>query len=249
MKKKLFTVALALIIAITAISGATLAYLQDTDAEDNVFTVGDVKIDLYETFDEQSAKLLPAVYDAEKKVWNNAITKKVYVTNTGSEDAYVRVHIAIPQILDNGNPNFDAGKNVLHFNFEMDNVADGKWNWTPALGEEGADGYGSTWNFYTTQIDGIWYNVYVVTYETILKNGDATCDAMNQVYLDPKVTNDDLEAILNELTKGLHIYVLAEGVQAAGFNDAYQALNTAFGIPGKYTVDWTAVAGVVTTKG
>lgn len=244
MKKKLLSVALAVIIAVTAITGASLAYLQDTDTEDNVFTVGNVEIDLYETFDEENAKLLPGVYDAENKVWNNAITKEVFVKNTGSEAAYVRVHIAIPQILDNGNPDFDAGKNVLHFNFNMDNVADGKWNWTTALGEEAAAGYSSDWNFYTAQIDGVWYNVYVVTYETSLQNGQATCDAMNQVYLDPKVTNEDITKIMAALPNGLHIYVLAEGVQAAGFNDAYQALNTAFGVPGNYSPNWAqAVAG------
>ena len=30
------------------------------------------------------------------------------------------------------------------------------------------------------------------------------------------------------------IYVIAEGAQAAGFDDAYTALNTAFGVPGTY---------------
>ena len=90
MKKKLFLSAIAVILAVVAIAGSSLAYLQDTDAEDNVFTVGNVEIDLYENFVDES-KLLPGVYDAEKKVWNNAVPKEVFVTNTGSEAAYVRV--------------------------------------------------------------------------------------------------------------------------------------------------------------
>lgn len=48
MKKKVLTVCLVAVIAIMAVAGASLAYLTDTDAEDNVFTVGNVTIDLIE---------------------------------------------------------------------------------------------------------------------------------------------------------------------------------------------------------
>ena len=34
---------------------------------------------------------------------------------------------------------------------------------------------------------------------------------------------------------------LAEGVQADGFDDAYDALNAGFGVPGKYTPKWDLV--------
>lgn len=249
MKKKILAVCLVLILAITAITGASLAYLQDTDTEDNIFTVGNVKIDLYETFDESLSELMPSTgKDADGKVIN-AVEKEVYVYNEGKNDAYVRVHIAIPQILDNGDPNFDASQNVLHFNFSKDSIADGKWNWTPALGEEGAVGYGSEWNFYTAEIDGVWYNVYVVTYETPLAAGSSTIDAMNQVYLDGKVSNGDIEKINETLRENWHIYVAAEGVQEQGFADAYTALNTAFGVPGTYTIDWAAAEGVDTVAG
>ncbi|MBE6977158.1 MAG: hypothetical protein E7438_00750 [Ruminococcaceae bacterium] len=74
---------------------------------------------------------------------------------------------------------------------------------------------------------------------------------MSQVYLDPKVTNEIIADINKTLGNNWHIYVAAEGVQAAGFTDAYQALNAAFGVPGSYTtpIDWTALAGVDTVKG
>ena len=72
---------------------------------------------------------------------------------------------------------------------------------------------------------------------------------MHQVYLDPKVTNEDVAKIAQQLGNEWHIYVAAEAAQAAGFANAYEALNTAFGVPGAYTVDWNAVAGVDTTKG
>lgn len=49
MKKKLLTICLAAIVAVTAIAGASLAYFTDTDSEKNTFTVGNVKIDLIES--------------------------------------------------------------------------------------------------------------------------------------------------------------------------------------------------------
>lgn len=234
MKKKITSLCLVAIIAIMAIAGASLAYLTDTDQEDNVFTVGNVEIDLTENFDESLAKLMPAVGSAQNGTLKNGIQKEVFVTNTGSEDAYVRVHIAIPTILDNGNPDFDASSNVLHFNYNGDNIGANKWDWSNTTGAP----YEGSWNYYETTINGIAYNVYVVTYEKTLAADEKTVSAMTQVYLDSKVTNKDINTIKGTLGDNWHIYVAAEGVQAAGFADAYTALNTAFGTPGSYNVEW-----------
>lgn len=235
-KRKLLSLALTLcMVAILAIGGS-LAYLTDTDAKTNVFTIGNVTIDLWENFNEEEAKLIPTTgKDADGSI-KNAIEKEVYVTNTGSEDAYVRVHIAIPKDLDDGDPSFDAGKNVLHFNYAEASVGEGKWDWSDTTGAP----YEGNYNFYTTQIDDIWYNVYVVTYESKLASGDETVDAIHQVYLDATTTNEDLTKIAKTLSNNWKIHVIAEGAQADGFDNAYDALNAAFGIPGKYTVNWNA---------
>ncbi len=221
MKKKIFAIAFAAILAVTAITGASLAYLTDTDKEENVFTFGNVDIDLQETFD-QNSKLIPGV-DINKDVW---------VMNVGSEDAYVRVHIAIPTILDDGDPSFDASSNVLHFNFDMDSVADGQWSWNKTVDGANYPTDGNGWNFYTATIDGIAYNVYVVTYETALTSqAGTTTYAMDKVYIDTKVTNEDIANIKLTLGDTPIIKVFAEGCQTATFTDAFDALNTAFGTP------------------
>lgn len=238
MKKKIVSLCLVAILAVVAIAGASLAYLTDTDNEDNVFTVGNVEIDLTENFEESLAHLIPATGSAQAGTLQNGIQKEVFVTNTGSEDAYVRVHIAIPAILDNGDPDFDAGKNVLHFNYDGDNIGTGLWDWSNATGAP----YEGNWNYYEEEIDGIAYNVYVVTYEAALAPEGKTVSAMTQVYLDSKVTNDDISEIKGTLGDNWHIYVAAEGAQATGFDNAYEALNTAFGVPGEYAVEWTTVA-------
>lgn len=233
MKKKVLTVCLVAVIAIMAVAGASLAYLTDTDAEDNVFTVGNVQIDLTENF-SQNSKLLPATGSAQQGTLVNGVQKEVFVTNTGSEDAYVRVHIAIPAILDNGDPSFDASQNVLHFYFAKDSIGANKWNWSKSLGSP----YDANWNYYTTNIDDIEYGVYVVTYEKALAPKETTVSAMSQVYLDKDVTSSDISKICDILGNNWHMYVVAEGVQAAGFNDAYTALQESFGTPGSYDVAW-----------
>ena len=243
MKKKLIAIFLCVALAAVAVVGASLAYFTDTDKADNVFTAGNVKIDLIENFGdndpETPEKLLPATGSAQAGTLQNGITKEVSVKNTGSEDAYVRVHIAIPSVLDNGNPNFDAGQNALHFNYATDSIGEGKWDWSKTTGAP----YQGDWNYYETTVDGIKYNVYVVTYGTALKAGETTPEkAMHQVYLDARTSNDAIKSYVEALGENWHILVVAEGVQAAGFSDAYAALNTAFGVPGQYTVDFTGAA-------
>ena len=51
MKKKILSICLVAIIAFTAIAGASLAYLTDRDSAENVFTFGNVEIELNETFE------------------------------------------------------------------------------------------------------------------------------------------------------------------------------------------------------
>lgn len=245
-RKKLTALIMVLALALTTLVGGTLAYFTDNDKADNVFTMGNVEIDLQEEFD-QNSNLQPGL----------DIEKKVRVQNTGSNDAYVRVHIAMPANMDDGDPHFDASRNFLHFNFEMDSVVYGQWSWLPTYST--GTGYGSDWNFYTQNIDGKDYNVYVVTYRSALGSGEITgTDAITKVYLDKTVdvvktekakdeNNEDyVVSYTYKDTKGnevklsaeeaanIQIKIIAEGTQTATFDNAYEALNEAFGVPGTY---------------
>ena len=224
MKKKIISLCLTVALAAVGVTGATLAYFTDTDSATNVFTVGNIDISLTENF-EQNSLLMPVTGSAQNGTLKNGVKKEVYVnTEEGSQPAYVRVQIAIPDVLDDGASTFDAGKNVLHFNYSGN--ADYNWNW-----KTNADGTGN-WNYYEKTIDGIDYNVYVVTYNDILEAGDTTAyPAMNQVYLDKNVTSSDAAKINEELGSNWKILVAAQGTQVAGFEDPYTALNTAFGTP------------------
>ena len=63
-KKKILSLCLIVCLLATAVVGGTLAYFTDTDAQKNVFTAGNVKIDLYENFTNNNggiATMVPAV--------------------------------------------------------------------------------------------------------------------------------------------------------------------------------------------
>ena len=158
MKKKLTAIFLCVALVAIAIVGASLAYFTDTDQATNTFAVGNVKIELIEQQRgenglvpfEQNKKLYPIVGSAQgdkdeygMPIAKNYVDKMVTIKNTGSEKAYIRAYFAIPSALDDGYETFNAGMNVLHFNFG-NKVVDGnvistydvEWNWK----------HGNKWN-------------------------------------------------------------------------------------------------------
>ena len=274
MKKKIISLCLVVALGATAVIGGTLAYFTDTDAQTNVFTTGDVKIDLWEDFgDNDNAGI-------EELIPGKNIEKEIWVTNTGSEDAYVRVHYAIPVPM--ADANINSFNDMLHVNFSAvsaggkDNkTGNAYWNWLPT----GKTSTGSIrgWqdngkdnnNVYFENIGGVNHVVFVVTYMDALSTNEKTeYPAITGVYLDqfakcekndngsftitkPNYTdkqngavdkdNPTLSYVMAAAGNGL-VKVVAEAGQAEGFSDAYTALNTQFGIPGKYEVDWDAAA-------
>lgn len=241
MKKKVVTLCLVLALAAIAIAGGTIAYFSDTDAQTNTFTVGNVEIDLFEDFDKDMV-LLPAVGTIDENgyaVYENKVEKEVYVENTGEQASYVRVHIAIPSI---NNQTPDAEGNAIGWQFpirlcwsEYTCHVD-QWNWGKV--KEANDKYeglinsGFDANTYSTYINGIRYFVYVGTFETALNKGDVTPDAIDNVYMIPEITQDDIAYFDANAAGWNNVYVVAEAVQAQGFADAFAALNEAFGTPG-----------------
>lgn len=206
MKKKIVALCLVLALALTAIGGATLAYFTDTDTETNTFTVGNVKIDLVEDFDEEDAILLPG-----SKTENN-IKKAVWVENKGANDAYMWIEVWVPADLDDGDdhsPTAPGLGNSLHFNY-------GK-----GVTETKATFLGSK------TIDNQSYNGYVhyVKNDTKKATGEKTVDLLDQVYMDKACTQCTTEGHIDcmVLQDGTHytgnwdLVINAVGFQADGF--------------------------------
>lgn len=245
MKKKILSVCLVSVIAIMAIAGATLAYLTDTDKADNVFTIGNVQIELVEQQRndagdglekfEDNKVLLPIVESAQGKkeevdgvkglpTSKNYVDKIITVKNTGASDAYMRVYIAIPVVLDNVG---DASQNILHFNWTKESSVEGEWGPENLVVKE-------------VEVQGIKCNIYERTYTSVVAKDNATkTPAYIGFYLDKKVDNrmENGEIIYTingtdinyDFTKGVTIPVFAVAVQADGFDSADQAMSEAFG--------------------
>ena len=250
-KKKIVSLCLAAVLVVMAIAGATVAYFTDTDNETNTFAVGNVKIDLIEQQRgenslvpfEQNKKLYPIVGSAQGEkdgygmpTAKNYVDKIVTVQNTGTEKAYIRAYFAIPSALDDGYETFNAGLNVLHFNFgnKVENgvvtsTEGAEWIWT----------HGSKWNYFeTTLSDGIKYNVYYADYYQAVDAGATTEQFIQGVYLDKSFDLRDGKcfAFGKEVTldngwdwSKVSCPVFAVACQAEGFDNANDAMNAAFG--------------------
>ena len=241
MKKKILALCLVVALAATAVIGGTLAYFTDTDEETNTFTIGNVDIDLQETFDANNAVLRPGSQTTNK------IEKKVWIENTGSEDAYVWYEWYIPSELDSVDGSTGTN-NVLHVNSNgstWDKYRENSRYWPE--GQTEALPLEQTWDhdpevelsipvgpegfIRTETIDNVQYNVYLVLYHGVLAPDAETTVAMNGAYLDSKVDFDGTNYTINgdkinyDFTQGVNIIVKAYGIQAAGFDDVYAAYN------------------------
>ena len=251
MKKKLTLVVTCVVLVAAMVIGGTLAYFTDKDDATNTFAVGNVKIDLIEQQRgenglvpfEQNKKLYPIVGSAQGEkdefgmpTAKNYVDKMVTVKNTGSEAAYIRVYFAIPSALDDGYETFNAGLNVLHFNFGnkvvngvVSSTEGAEWIWT----------HGNKWNYFETTLDnGIKYNVYYADYYQAVAADATTEQAIQGVYLDKSFDRKDGKcyAFGKEVTlddgwdwSKVSCPVFAVACQAEGFDNATDAMNAAFG--------------------
>ena len=228
MKKKILSICLVAVIAVMAIAGASLAYLTDKDSAENVFTFGNVEIKLNETFEDN--ELIPG-----KK-----LTKEATITNTGKNDAWVWVTVAIPAALDNE----AASLNILHMNIPgrfWDDYRENSNYW--ADDQTAAVELGRTWNVdayvSTVEIDGVTYNLYTHLYNGKLAVGETTNTCLTSVYLDAHVDidpNGNLYWVEDGVATAIDwnlaengnpsVYVSAYAIQEEGFatvEEAYAA--------------------------
>lgn len=179
-----------------------------------------------------------ALFDAEKL--HNVQDKFVFVENTGKSDAYVRTIFAFEI------GSFDVadikGDKLIHLNNNDKNSSEtnaGHWAWT--------------WLETPVEIDGSNYAIVEAIYlhkssvqgtaeEGILPVGATSYPSLLQVYLDPKATNEDCEALDGNGNGTYDILVVSQAVQVQGFTDAQTALDEAFGPITTTNHPWLGVA-------
>lgn len=248
MKKKITAIALVVCLVAVAVVGGSLAYFTDKDSETNTFTVGGVKIDLIEQERDgqgglkaftQDKVLMPIVGSAQGEqetvggvklpTAKNYVDKIMTIKNTGESKAYVRIFVAVPTALQNGQTPNAPRYDVLHWNFNGDSCAAGQWTDEIVVANP-------------TLINGVEYKIYSRTYTTALAKDEVTATpAYIGFYLDKtvdmnaegKYTVDwgkGPEVINYDLSKGVEIPVFAQAIQAEGFDSAAAAF-AASGLP------------------
>ena len=231
MKKKVLAIALAVVLIAIMVSG-TLAYFTAEDEVENTFTIGSVKIEIYEndkatTSDTISfGKLTPVVKETPSED-ESYIEKVVDVKNIGANDAYIRTHIALPTAL-------------IDY-LQLDVTTDG-WSYI-----------GST----TASVGGVNYTVFTYDHTAAVSPNGFTSELLQGVYLKSDVDlaeNADGNLVFVKKTEGeithnsgfvahtknadgsytsakVNILVASQAIQTKGFTDgATHALNSGFGI-------------------
>lgn len=253
MKKKILSLSLALAMAAIAVVGGTMAYFTDSDEATNTFTAGGVSIELIEkesneahtgfveyTEPEGGKILMPIVGSAQGEKYENGqpkaanyVDKVVTIKNDGKSDAWVRAYFAIPSALDNGPETYNAGLNILHFNFgnEAGKTTYGnQWDWKNEDGK---------WNCFVADIEGVSYNVYYADYHKPLAADETTEQLISGVYLDKDVdmnkdgvytiTRNGKTEVIEGFDGSAVCPVYAVAVQTAGFDTVDAAVTEAFG--------------------
>lgn len=100
MKKKVFVLAIAAICLSVAAYG-TLAYFTHEDTATNVITAGDIRIDLEEWAISEDGSRVP-FEDIDDVMPGMEVSKIVQVTNTGGQEAWVRIAIEKTIVLAEG---------------------------------------------------------------------------------------------------------------------------------------------------
>lgn len=220
MKKKILSVALVVALLAIMVSG-TLAYFTAEDEVTNTFTVGSVKIEIFENNEAT---------DEDKIEFDKPLTpgvnieKYVKVKNTGVNDAYIRTHIGIPSAL------------VNYLYLDLDGTG-----WT-LRAETKATVDGVEYTVYTFDYDTA---VSAGNFTNDLLKGvylgtkvDLEEDADGNLYFvlreNGKITHESgflahtKDADGNYESTIVNVLVASQAIQADGFDDATTALNSGF---------------------
>lgn len=184
----------------------------------------------------------------------NYVDKIVNVTNDGKSDAYVRTIFAFPEV-EGFDTTYNANDQWFHWNAVSDtdtNPTNG-WYWgkDPEAGQTRMEWPANTDNWDSVEnvtINGKIYDIYVATNENILASGKTTAPSLLGLFLDHRV---DCETVVDKETKeetlnftfkvsatekynlgdisNLDVLVISQATQTEGFDNAWEALDAAFG--------------------
>lgn len=207
MKKKLMAIALAVCVVAVLAAGASLAYFTDkTEAANNTFTMGNVKI----TLDETDLTKDDDSRTAEGNTYTNLypgmeMVKDPIVHNTGKNAAWVRVIVRVA--------------NGAAF---MDKFAIAPYASSPLEGL--THGLGAGWQITASTKDTATNDmVYTIVYNKVLQPGESTPAVFEKLYIPATFGNGEMAAITyknanDETVNGFTMSIHAEAIQSEGLN-------------------------------
>ena len=244
--RKILPLVAAVVLIATISVGTSLAYLSDADAESNVATVGNLKIELleYERVDTETKDteaivqefqngklLLPAVRKAQDFTYNTPGDATVDWTEIGKE-GYTS------PIWDPAKINNELDKMVFvknsgnigayvrnYFAFEAGSYTTfDEFKSKIHLNLNETD-WKWEWNPDIADIEGTKYFVATATYQTVLAAGSITEISLSQIALDSSATGEEVAAFGEEYK----ILVYTQAIQETGFENPEDALEEGFG--------------------
>lgn len=247
-KKTILVAAIAVMLVAALVVGGTLAYFTDTKSADNTFTVGNVKIELYESslhrenagyvgtpgekLDPKNAELWSEV---EKLGSNN--TSPYKAGDTFYTDAQIKadadkytcddVKLAPGQSYHKMPYVKNTGANDAYIRIRvmipaaLDTAILNSSMYTTTAMKSGEFTYAYD-NSGTVDRDGVKYNVYTFTRTEALKPQEMTYwNVWGTVHMDSDVTNEEITDLIP--TGKFDVLVEADAIQADGFANATAA--------------------------
>lgn len=222
-KKKILTLAISAIIAVTAIASASLAYLTDTKTADNTFTMGNVKITLDEAPVDKNGKATDGdrvsanEYGIDAVYPGAVLDKDPTVHNVGKNAAYVRAVVTI----ENGmnwlglyNENVWTAPQEDAFNAMINNTLGEGWELVDIAYDMSGPNH-PTSDFVAT-----------LKYTQPLAAGADTTPMFSEIAFPAKLTANDVTIRISQDGE-FHINVVAQAIQTNGF-DSWEAAFEAF---------------------
>ena len=187
--KKYLGILLAVVITAAVAIGSTVAYFSNEDKVTNVFTLGNVNIEIEEVF-EQDSLIIPGR--------ENMVQKEVTIKNTGNMEAWTWFTVTMPAAYEtyvtfqgNQEPFVYLGYPGATWDIWADQFGGTPdWHhWTADEGDVRSDGVVMAENFVGD--DGVEYIRYTSLYLNKLDAGATTSMGLKGVYLTSLVTTKE----------------------------------------------------------
>lgn len=244
-KKTILVAAIAVMLVAALVVGGTLAYFTDTKSADNTFTVGNVKIELYESSLHRENAGIANDATSDSELWSNVAkeginnTSKYKAGDTFYTDAQIEANAndykcenvklnpgqsyhKMPYVKNTGANDAYIRIRVM-FPAELDTAVLDSSIYTTTAIKSGEFTMVKTEN---VEKNGKQYNVYTFTRTEALKPDEMTYwNVWGTVHMDSNVTNEEIAELIPN--GKFDVLVQADAIQADGFANATAAF-TAF---------------------